>query len=136
MTDYKSLFLRHLDEKGVHYTDGGENHVRVSYSGDNISSIPINVIFDKNGKNYVQLDCWNIAKFNADKMPAGLITCNELNKKFRWVKFYIDEDMDIRCQADMIVEPDTVGAECLEFVQRSVNIIDEAYPEFMKALWA
>lgn len=134
--NYKSLYMHYLDQNGVHYTDAAEFRVTVSYKGDNINSIPIQVFFDKNGKQFVQLDCWNIAKFNEQKMAVGLVTCNALNAKYRWAKFYLDSDMDVRCQADLVVEPNSVGEEIQEVLKRLVNIIDEAYPEIMKALWA
>ncbi len=134
--NYKSLYMHHLDQTGVRYTDAGENRVTVSYKGDNLASIPIQVNFDKNGNEYVQLDCWNIAKFNEGKMAAGLVTCNALNARFRWSKFYIDSDLDVRCQADLVIEPNTTGQHIQEVLKRLVSIIDDAYPELMKALWA
>lgn len=134
--DYKSLFMHYLNQKGVRYDDLGEHRVRVTYNGENIPSLSVYLFFDKAGKNYVALDSWGIAKFSDEKMPAGLVTCNSLNAKYRWVKFYIDSESDVRCQADIVIEPETAGEECHELVIRIVDIVDEAYPEIMRALWA
>ena len=59
-----------------------------------------------------------------------------MNAQYRWVKFYIDGDQDIACQSDALVDIESVGSECLQMVERMVGIMDEAYPEFMKAFWA
>ena len=136
MADYKSPYLRYMDTKGIKYNDRGDNTVMVKYTGDNLKTISILVLFDKDGDNLVQFACWEIARFNDDKYAAGMITCNSMNAKFRWVKFYIDEDKDIRAEMDAYVDLGTVGEECSHLVSRMVNIIDEAYPEFMKALYA
>lgn len=136
MANYKAEYLSYMDDKGIKYKEMDERRVRVSYSGDNLTTIPIHVIFDKDGDNLVAFDCWEIAKFKEDKLAAGMVLCNSLNEKFRWVKFYIDSDRDLRCQADAIVDHETVGSECSELVRRMVGIIDQAYPEVMKALWS
>ena len=69
-------------------------------------------------------------------LAKGLITCNELNAKYRWVKFYLDKDKDVCVSLDAYIDEHTVGEECLNLVRRMINISDEAYPLFMKALWA
>ncbi len=134
--DYKSLFIHYLDQEGLHYTDLGDYKVKVSYRGDNAPSIPVYLFFDKNGKNYVALDSWGVAKFPSEKRAAGLVVCNSLNGMYRWVRFFLDSESEIRCQADIVIEPGTAGEECNELVERIVSIVDEAYPEIMKALWA
>ncbi|MEA5039362.1 MAG: YbjN domain-containing protein [Clostridiaceae bacterium] len=136
MADYKAAFLQYMDQKEIKYADANENVVRVAYSGDNLKSIPIFVFFDKDGDNLVQFACWEIATFPDDKYAAGLLTCNALNSKFRWVKFYLDADKCIRAEMDAYVQLETVGEACSQLVRRMVGIIDEAYPDLMKALWS
>lgn len=131
----KQCFLKFMDEKGIEYTDRDENVVEVAYSGVNVRAIPIYVDFDDNGSQCVAFKCWEIANFK-NKLAAGLIACNELNKKWRWVKFYIDNDGDIIADNDSIVSSDTCGSECFEIVRRMVNIIDESYQTIMQALWS
>lgn len=135
MPNYKQLFMSHMDRVGVKYSDIDERVVRVTYTGDNLKSIPINVFFDKDGEGIVQLACWNIANFK-DKFAAGVLACNNLNSEYRWVKYYLDSDTDVRCCLDAYIDEETCGEECLNLVRRMVNIIDDSYPTFMKALWA
>ncbi|MBQ8001714.1 MAG: YbjN domain-containing protein [Ruminococcus sp.] len=133
--DYKAEFLRYMDDHGIKYTDRGEHVVRVAYSGENLNSIPVLVIFDEDGENMVQFVCFEVASYKQDKLAAGLITCNALNQKYRWVKFYLDDDNDIRVECDAYVSPGTAGEECMNMVHRVVSITDKAYPTIMKSIW-
>lgn len=133
---YKQAFMAYMEQQGVKYRDKDEFVVTVTYTGDNLKTIPIYVFFDKDGDGLVQLACWEICNFSEDKQAAGLICCNQLNSKYRWVKFYVDSDRDTRAEMDAIIDPQTVGAECLSLVRRMVNIVDEAYPTLMAARFA
>lgn len=135
MSPYKRAYMQYMDSQGVKYLDKDEHVVRVSYSGDNLNTIPVYVFFDQDGDGIVTLRCWDIVKIPEDKMAKALITCNEMNKRFRWVKFYVDKDRDIMAEMDAVVDMQTVGAECVQLVKRTVNIIDDAYPEFMRVVW-
>lgn len=135
MANYKQLFMNYMDREGIKYTDNGEFSVRIVYNGDNMQSIPVVVHFDKDGDNMVQFHCWEIGNFK-DKFAAGVLAANEMNAKYRWVKFYIDDDKDMVCSTDAYIDYDSCGEECMSLVRRVVNITDEAYPTFMKALWS
>ncbi len=134
MANYKQKFMRYMDSEGIRYTDKSEFRVGVTYSGDNLKSIPVNVDFDSDGDNMVELHCWEIANFK-DKLADGIIACNELNNQYRWVKFYIDSDGDAVCSIDAYIGDDC-GEECVALVHRVVNITDKAFPVFMKALYS
>lgn len=136
MANYKNLFMRYMDRNNVKYTDVREDVVKVVYTGDNLKSIPVYVFFDKDGDPLVCFKCWDIAKFPDGKIANGVIACNMLNKKYRWVKFYLDDDKDIVAQIDAYVDEETCGSECLNLVKRTVNIVDEGYEIIAKALWA
>lgn len=133
---YLQRFTNYLDMKGVKYTVDNEYKLHVSFSADNTSSIVVNVIFDKEGNGIVRFVVWSIGKFPESKIGAGMVACNELNKKYRWVKFYIDADDEGCAEMDAIVDEETAGQECHELLYRVVNIVDEAYPDIMRALYA
>ncbi len=133
---YKQAFMSYMDQEGIKYQDKGEFVVSVTYTGDNLKSIPIMVFFDKDGEGLVQLACWEICNFSEEKQAAGLLCCNQLNSKYRWVKFYVDNDRDTRAELDAIIDPQTVGQECLALVRRMVRIVDDAYPTLMAARFA
>lgn len=134
MADYKRLFLRHMDAKGIKYVDRDEFVVKITYTGDNLKNIPVYVFFDEDGDPMVQFKCWDIANFK-DKEAKGIFACNEMNKVYRWVKFYLDKDSDVVASIDAYITETTCGEECLSLVRRVVNITDEAYPTFARAMW-
>lgn len=136
MLKYKQLFIQYMEREGIKYSDVDERAVRVCYSGDNLKSIPVYVFFDKDGAPLVSYKCWEIAKFPADKKAAGILACNALNAKYRWVKFYVDDENDLIAEMDTLVDEETCGIECATSVQRIVGIVDEAYPVIMKSIWA
>ncbi len=135
MAFYKQMYLAYMDEKGIKYTDRDEFVVRVSYAGDNMKSIPVYVFFDKDGDPLVTFRCWDIVRIPEAKKQAAINYCNELHNKYRWVKFYIDSDNDVVAQIDSYVDEYTCGYVCSSLVSRTVNIVDDAYPGFMRLLY-
>lgn len=132
MANYKNLFMRFMDRNNIKYTDVKENVVKVVYTGDNLRTIPVYVFFDKDGDPLVSFKCWEILNFKGEE-AGGVIACNILNKKYRWVKFYLDDDSDIVSQIDAYIDEETCGSECTNLVKRMVNIVDEGYPVFARA---
>ena len=133
MANYVSEYLREMDRKGIKYMKLRDNVIRVSYSGDNLRTIPILVVFDGDGEHLVQFACAEIAAFKDNsRYASAMMACNQINSRFRWVKFYLDDDRDIRAEADAIVESGCVGTSCIELVQRMVAVIDEAYDQLRK----
>lgn len=135
MPNYKQAFILHLNQEGIRYTDVAANRVKIKYSGDNASDITVDVIFDEDGEALVALRCWSFGTIPKDRYAKALITCNQMNVKYRWIKFAVDNDSDLALSLDAVVDIDTVGAECLQLVRRMVNIYDEAYPTFMNLVW-
>ncbi|MCD8088566.1 MAG: YbjN domain-containing protein [Oscillospiraceae bacterium] len=71
-----------------------------------------------------------------DKVMDLIVVCNSLNTQYRFVKFVVDSDNDLMNYSDAILTPETAGDECFEVLLRSLQIIDEAKPTFMKAIYA
>lgn len=135
MADYKKLALAYLDEKGIKYTIMEKGAVRIGFSGDNMDSIRQYLFFDEDGEPLLQTRCWDIAKFKESKRADGNMLCNDLNREYRWVRFTIDDDGDVNVVADCYMTADSAGPITFNIVNRMVNIIDDVYPRFMKALW-
>jgi len=136
MNKYKAEYLRYMDEKGIKYRDIDDVAVRIVYDTDNMPQVDVVVIFDDGDKPYVSLNSWSIGSFTDESFSKGIIACNEMNAKYRWVKFFLNGEKKVTVQVDAIVETESCGAHLSELVRRIVNISDEAYPDFMKARWA
>jgi hypothetical protein len=135
MSEYYTSTCTYLDNQGISYRQMDDHTLSITYNCDNVPSVRVVVIFDKDGDPLVALRVWSIAKVKEEKMPQALVACNDLNNKFRWVKFTVDSDLEFSAQMDAHVDAYSCGEEVLSLVRRTVNIVDDAYPELMKVIW-
>lgn len=77
----------------------------------------------------------NLLSIPIDKRIQLVDLMNSLNATYRWVKFYDDGESYLRVQVDAIVNPETCGKIAVELLLRTMKIIDEVYPKFMKTVW-
>ena len=96
--------------------------------------LAVHVIFDLDGTS-AQVLTSSIASVPVEKTSKVLLTLNSANNKFRWVKFYLDDDNDVIADTDVIFNEQNVGDACIEIIMRTVSIIDDAYADIMKAIW-
>ncbi|MBR4873811.1 MAG: YbjN domain-containing protein [Clostridia bacterium] len=137
MTQYAREFAHCLDANGIHFSrsEKNDNHLIIPYSGDNFPSLHIVADFDDDGDPTVQFRCWELQNFKSN--PAmGVVVCNDLNMKYRWIKFYLDDDRDIVATLDAVIDPDNCGSYCLLQLLRMVSVLDDAYPQIAKARWS
>lgn len=137
MNSAARLFCDYLEQRKVRYHELGPDAIRVSYAGDNCPSIAVNFKFSDDGRD-VAIRCYSIAKIkeeDAKQYLGALYTCSELNRNYRWVKFYLDSDNEVTAEDDAVIDPYTTGEECYKLLGHMVNIVDETYPVFMKIVW-
>lgn len=128
----------YLDSREIKYQEIDEegNKLRVSYNGENVDNISVLIVFSDDNSN-CHLDCYNYCKFPVEKIDKMYKICSQMNSKYRWAKFYVDEeDNTITIEADAYIQLDSCGEEILNVVVKIVSIADLVYPEFMKAIWA
>ena len=126
-----------FDTKGLHYDERKDGKaIRVSLGGmKNREGIRVSIIFDDNDKT-VALRTYDLCKVPEDKLDRMYEACSELNRSFRWLKFYVDaSDNTVTAEDDAIVTPESAGEEIFGILARMVGIVDRAHPELMKALW-
>jgi hypothetical protein len=128
---YKNSCIRFFEEEGVKYTEPKENIIKVIYSSDNMNGIPILALFDDDGDNLVEFKCFDIINLS-NKKDEAIVLCNNINSKYRWVRFHIDEDGDVICGADTYVFDGSCGIVCKNMLERMANIIDDVYPSFAR----
>ena len=133
MNQYKALFVNELDRNGIKWIDRDELVVEVKYNGRNMNTVDVFFFFEDDSP-IAQACCMNIATFKGNE-SAGIAVCNKLNNGYRWVKFFIDRESYVVCQGDVFFNADVCGMVCRHILTRVVNIVDDAYPEIMKARW-
>ena len=102
----------------------------------NGGSIRIFFSFDETST-HVHLEGRGFIKVPAEKYDALYKTLNECNNKYAHVKFVLDtQNGELCAQDDDIIQVESCGEECFELMVRMVKIVEDAYPKFMKALYA
>ena len=115
--------------------DDGNSLVVCGVSGKNNARYDVLFIFDANGESAAVRVFKLITSCPEDKTLKMLDAINDLNNKYRWVKFCLDKDQDVSVQVDAYVNGDTDGMICVKLLLRIMKIIDESYPTFMHILW-
>ena len=137
MATYKEAFVDYLKKEELKFLDIDERAIRISWDAENIApGVDILVIFDKENRNAAHFMCGGFCKAPENKMDVMLKVCNEANKQYRWIKFYINDSQEVMAEDDAVLDMASVGEECIELVARMVRVVDEAYPKFMKAIYA
>lgn len=109
--------------------------LRVGFNLDN-TEVSIFIIFDEDDGS-VHFEGRDFVKIPKDLNGTILSVCNQCNCDYRWVKFvYEEEDNRVSCKCDAVIQLDSCAEEIFEIVMRMASIVDEAYPIFMKAMWA
>ena len=99
MAAFNALVKRYFDQRGLKYRESEKGFLSVTFNADNINEVTVLLdIDDENGK--AELLCFSIGQFQQDKFAQGLIACNTCNAKYRWVKFYMDDDNDVCARSD------------------------------------
>lgn len=131
-------FQTALDQRSIKYRELENSNVpalRIGYNMENMDHMDVFFWFDEDGES-VHFGTSVIAHVPENKTEVALKAINAANVKYRWLAFYLDSDNDILANGDSILAPNMVGDTCHELMQRTLNICDEAYTSFMKALWA
>ena len=75
-------------------------------------------------------------KVPEERMANMLLAVNKTNKAYRWIKWYIDDDRDVIADCDAVIDDSSASQECFEIILRMAHIIDTAYPELMRSMYA
>ncbi len=122
-------------DMNIVFLDDEEKVARVGFNLDN-TELEILVFFGDDGKD-VHFDGRGFVKIPADKRELVYKLCNQCNDNYRWVKFVWNEEQEcMTVLADAVIEPESCAEECFEIIMRMCGIVQEAYPTFMKAIWA
>jgi len=136
---YAQIVADFMDSKGFHHSgvqqnSNGANYIQFSITGE-ATNVRFTVIFNEEGHD-AAIRAFDFVEHIPDsKYAECLVCCNELNMKFRYVKFYIDNDNSITLEDDAVIDEETAGDEVLRLSFTMMHIADEAYPILMKAIY-
>ena len=130
MSRYASLFKVFLDQKGIRYNETQGGTIYITVKAEKAGQATIFIDFDSNGGNEVSIVSFALGKYSKNQNVKALLTCNSLNQKYRWVRFFITDGNDITVSSDAILDERSFCDECFEYVRLMINIIEEVYPVF------
>lgn len=84
----------------------------------------------------VEVRAFSLAHIPDERLAGALKLVNELNRRFRYVKFVIGEDNDVNAEYDLPLRNANIGPCATEMFIRCMKIIDVALPELMHLIWA
>ncbi len=126
-------FANILNEKELNFTVKNNNTDEIidfPWQGRNLKCI-----FSGDEGEYLSM-YYCLESVPEEKLADVLFVCNEMNAKYKWVKFYLDSDNDIMLEDDAILSPANAGAEAFELLIRMIDILKDTKPVFMKAIYA
>lgn len=136
---YGTLVKKYFESQGLKYRElPDDNNVvlRVGFNGKNKPELEALLFINEEGHN-VALRSFNYCSVPEEKKNAIYKVCSDMNHQFRWVKFYVDEkDNTVSVEDDAILAEENAGDECMELCIRMIKICDDAYPAFMRAIYA
>ena len=127
-----------LDQRDIKYVElenSKQPAVRIGYNMQNMDYLDVFFWFDPDGET-MHFGTGVMAHVPENKTEQALRAINAANVNYRWLTFFLDKDNDIVSSGDQVLAPNVVGDTCYELLNRTLNICDEAYTSFMKAIWA
>ncbi len=118
-----------VEHRGTHWS------IEAGMSGD---ASTYNFIFyksDDSGSD-VSIRVFRLANVSRSKRAEAYRCINGLQQKYRYVRFVLDDDGDINMEYDFPASYSPIGEGAVEMFTRCTSILDKAYPELMRLLWA
>lgn len=131
--------IQEFDRANIKYDvvdnqDEGYSFVDARFKADTGAVVSIKFI-SKDDENDFEVRAFSLAHIPDDKLYGALELINRQNRKFRYVKFVLDDDGDVNLEYDLPVKGANVGPCAVEMFIRFMRIIDEALPDFMHLIW-
>lgn len=125
------------DSKLKVFTDdrGDSSNVWLQFGIKNGGSYRIRFI-SRDDDNDVAVRVFGLVTIDENHWAKVLPAINKLNAKYRYIKFILDDDGDVNLEYDYLVRCPNPAVSAREIVVRIVKIVDDSYPELMRAMWA
>jgi len=126
------------DGKLKAFTEGNEqaSEVWLQFGIKNGGSYRIKFI-SRDNDNDVAVRIFGLVSLDGDEQKAKILpVLNSLNNRYRYAKLVMDDDGDVNMEYDYLMDCPDPTASAMEVVIRFTKLVDDIYPELMRALWA
>ena len=134
MNAYAEKFVNNLISKNLNFESGtdkdGDSIVEFPYKG----KVAKMFFTGEDGKYFSLYMIYE--RIPEEKVPALIVTCNELNAEYKWITFYVDKDNDLILHTDGILSAADADEVAFELLIRTMKIAEDLKPALMKAIYA
>ena len=137
MYDNSLALMQEMREVGIEYRsdtpEEDENlidSIRVGWTGRNL---PRTVLAFRVNARGARLEA-TLGAVAPGKRSEALELVNQLNDRYRWVTFLIDETMSLRCVSDIFMVPEVAGLFGIAGMGLMFDTLDEVYPRVKAVL--
>jgi type III secretion system FlhB-like substrate exporter len=85
--------------------------------------------------NDVAVRVFKVAKFSESARDKGLEVINEIQQRYRYARFNLDDDGDVNVEYDFPAAYPNIGEGAFDMLIRLTTVMDECYPQLMRAVW-
>ncbi len=118
-------FIKTLEKNNLKYCVNSEQRlVQVFCGGENFKEQTFAFFFGEDGES-VNITVWSIEKFDKRDLPAAYKFCNNLNDTYRWCKFYMDDDDELTCSGDAVLDNRSGTNVIMMLFYRFIYVVDE-----------
>ena len=129
------MVLAYFEAQETKATELQDDLLRIGWNFEG-GSMEIFLHFDESDT-HVHLEGLNFIKVPESKYDKIYRVLNECNDNYSHVKFVLNlESGQINARDDDVIQLDSCGEECFELMIRMLRVVEDAYPKFMKAIWA
>lgn len=126
-----------FNEKDVHFQvqeNDDSNRIIASVVVDYTSFTVYFISSDET--NDISVRVPHFVRFKEKERRDMLRIANRMNDKYRFCKFTVnDESEAVTIEYDFAEKTENIGEAAEELFRRLMQIAEEAYPEFMRAIW-
>ena len=105
--------------------------VRVGWSGQHL---PRTVILFRINDRGARLEVEDLGSIAPGRRAEALELVNDLNLRYRWITFTLEEDGRFTCATDVFMVPEVAGLFGIAAMGRMFDTMDEAYPRLVELM--
>lgn len=126
-----------MDKADTHYHANhfGDQWEVVAGINGKTSAYQLKFICKDGPGNAVALRVFSLAHFDEARRDAVYPLLQEFQDRYRFLRFTLDRDGDVKAEYDFPACSRDLGPAAMEMLLRTVQILDDVYPQLMKLAW-
>ena len=129
----------HFQKAGLKFAQKEAGELSYLELGFGLKGVNLTIRVLSSGEDQIKIQSSDFANFKTDRLAVAYEVANQLNNRFKYVKFRIDpDDGAISCDHDVpssVINAGQGPKAAEEIVYRMANIVETAYPDIMKRIW-